>query len=411
MSARDAKRPEQQSGAHARLDGGPLATLTRQAQSSWHADAAERVDWATVDTQLFARLEKERASREAAARFAGPTSRWAVISALAVAAAAAFVVTGGADQSTPFATPSSSALPFRPGVFLRAEGDVLAGGAPLAAGAGVPRDVLEARNGRAFFVREEKVAWALESGAKAQVTRAAGALIVALEQGAVEAEVRPVAAGEAFAVDVAGVRVAVRGTQLRVARFGDRAVVDLNSGTIVIGPTPRMGQTIGTVIAAPAHVEFTLRDLSTMRVEHDIGAVRTPLVLPWQEETPVATTPTTQAADLMALVAMQPHPPPAASAPPPREARAVVTEAVRRCYAEQARESAPTMAQAHGAADVVITVSSDVELTLDGKGAVKLAQFDPPLPPAVQACASKALYASRVATKDTSVRVRLEIER
>ena len=102
-----------------------------------------------------------------------------------------------------------------------------------------------------------------------------GALILALERGAVEAQVVPVAAGEAFAVDVEGSRVAVHGTHLRVARDGERVVVDLNEGVVSIGEAPRTGSVLGTLVNAPAHVEFTAADAAgTLTQTHDPAGVR-----------------------------------------------------------------------------------------------------------------------------------------
>ena len=152
------------------------------------------------------------------------------------------------------------------------DGKVVAGGVPLKLG-----DVLETGGARATIERPGKVTLTLEPGLKTVVTHVQGALILALERGAVEAQVVPVASGEAFAVDVDGSRVAVHGTHLRVAREGQRVVVDLNEGVVSVGAAPRAGSVLGTLVNAPAHVEFMASDpAGTLEQTHDPSAVRTP---------------------------------------------------------------------------------------------------------------------------------------
>ena len=68
--------------------------------------------------------------------------------------------------------------------------------------------------------RPGKLTLVLERGTRATITHSQGALVLALDEGAVEAQVVPVPSGEAFAVDVGSSRVAVHGTHLRVARAG-----------------------------------------------------------------------------------------------------------------------------------------------------------------------------------------------
>src|SRR5439155_1470159 len=123
-------------------------------------------------------------------------------------------------------------------------------------------DVLEADGARAVLERPRKVAWLLEGGnsspaasGRARVKSAGESLVLALDDGAIEAQVTPVPSGEAFAVDIASgtslVRVAVHGTHLRVSRSGSRVVVDLTEGVVSIGVPPRTGSTYGTLVTAP----------------------------------------------------------------------------------------------------------------------------------------------------------------
>ena len=238
-----------------------LDRLVRESRPELGTREVRNVDWAR-STRALPRVEAERAA-ERARRSPGGAGRgvggrrWA---ALAAAAAVAFVVGEGAAPAhvewlsqarrrgrqpddrcrrRAAARCSSTASP-RPSGTLLHEGDVV-----------------EARGAQATVDRPGKLTLVLERGARATVTHVQGALVLALEEGAVEAQVVPVPNGEAFAVDVGASRVAVHGTHLRVARAGGHVVVDLNEGVVSLGEAPRMGSTLGTLITAPAHAEFT----------------------------------------------------------------------------------------------------------------------------------------------------------
>ena len=148
----------------------------------------------------------------------------------------------------------------------------------LAAGEAIAQgDTIDVRSGRAIFTRTvpSAVTWSLEDGSQVEVRAARGTLILALAKGAVEAQVAPVEAGEAFAIDVEGTRVAVHGTHLRVERQGSRAIVDLREGVVSIGLPPKSGSTYGDLVTAPAHVEFDPADPhGTLKVTHEAARVR-----------------------------------------------------------------------------------------------------------------------------------------
>ncbi|MDB4946035.1 MAG: hypothetical protein JWP97_5569, partial [Labilithrix sp.] len=280
-------------------------------------------------------------------------------------------------------------------------GAVAASGAGLRAG-----DVVEAQGARAVLDRPRKVAWLLEAnGTPAQVARAhvkaAGdSLVVGLDDGAIEAQVVPVAQGEAFAVDVASgsslVRVAVHGTHLRVARDGSRVTVDLTEGVVAIGNPPAAGTTVGTTITAPSHVEFDAADLRTLKVDHAPSAVRAAIALV-PAEAPAA-------ADPAAVQAAAPSLPPGRShgreAPRPSAAPPAGTHAAARSPAaarEAIAQAVRSCAASHGSSGSVrVTVKSSLELKVGASGKVEAARFDPPLAPEIQACAAAAIYALEV---------------
>jgi hypothetical protein len=202
--------------------------------------------------------------------------------------------------------------------------------------------------------------------------------------------------GEAFAVDVDGVRVAVHGTHLRVARDGSRVVVDLSEGVISVGTPPKTGTTYGTLVTAPAHVEFSTTDVTgTLRVDHDDAHVRAPLDLT-EAPPPVIASPTTLAPPVVegpveppAVVPSMNAPPrpPAglasASPPKPLTPTETVLAAVRTC-AEQTLRSG----------SVAVTVSSVLRVDVNPDGSAALASFNPPLAPELQSCVGRAVYAT-----------------
>ncbi len=242
--------------------------------------AAESVDWEAVDAKLFARIEQER--RAERARFSPPGRRGLVLASVGLVAAAAIVAVLAGKTRDPLDAEQGVAIDGAGTVVaIEGAGPVLLDGKPVRTGAALALgDVLETRGAQATVERSGKVTLTLEPGTRAVVTHVRGALVLSLEQGAIEAQVVPVGAGEAFAIDVEGSRVAVHGTHLRVARSGDRVAVDLNEGVVSVGEAPRAGSLLGTLVNAPAHVEFAAADpVGTLVQTHDPGAVRAPQVL------------------------------------------------------------------------------------------------------------------------------------
>jgi ferric-dicitrate binding protein FerR (iron transport regulator) len=361
---------------------------------------ARAVDWAAVDDKLFGRIQDEQ-RREHARIATSRGSRWALAAGALAAAAALALVFGkardprAADSSVVTADDAAGRI-----VALEGGGQLLVEGRPASIGdvlrAG---DVVEARGAQATIERTGKLTWMLERGARATVTHVQGALVLALEQGAVEAQVVPVAAGEAFAVDVGGARVAVHGTHLRVARTGDRVVVDLSEGVVSLGAAPRVGSTLGSLLTAPAHAEFSADDAeASLTVTHDPVTVRaaTPMGAAAQARpsaaVAVAPRPKPEVSEVRAgppAVRAETHPgavPPPQHAPPAPEPNPewAIASAVRACLAERPR-----------ADNVTVEVSTVVRLEVEADGSVLQARFDPPVAPDVNACASSAIYRTR----------------
>jgi hypothetical protein len=283
-------------------------------------------------------------------------------------------------------------------VAIDGSGGVLVDGRPASGGIGLRLgDVLETGSARATIERPGKVTLTVEPGSKTVVTHVQGALILALERGAVEAQVVPVPAGEAFAVDVEGSRVAVHGTHLRVAREGSRVIVDLSEGVVSIGRAPRTGSLLGTLVNAPAHIEFDAADpAATLTQTHDPAGVRAPVgqlpaaasasVVWLQTQSIVGHASSAPAGDVRSDVrpaGTSAKPVAATREPTPEE---TIANAVRACMAERPR-----------ADNVTVVVSTTLHLDLADDGTVRFARFEPPVAPDVNTCSVAAIYRERFA--------------
>jgi len=258
-----------------------LDRLVRESRPDLGTREARNVDWAEVDRGLFGRIEDEQRA-ERARLTSGRSARWAVAAGgLAVAAAIALVV--GTSRQTRSIDGAQVVAEEGAGTVTAVEGggQLLVDGKSVGVGAALRMgDVIEARGAQATIERLGKLTLIFERGSKATVTHVDGALVLALEAGAVEAQVVPVASGEAFAVDVGHSRVAVHGTHLRVARVGEHVMVDLSEGVISLGEAPRIGSTLGSLLTAPAHAEFTTSDAEgTLTLSHDPAVLRAPVSL------------------------------------------------------------------------------------------------------------------------------------
>ena len=373
-----------------------------EARAHFGIREVKAVDWEAVDAALFARIEKdERADR---ARFSPPARRGFTVAAVTFAAAAGLVaVLAGKSRDALDADDLATAEGAGTIVAVDADGrddSLLIDGKPAVRGAALRLgDVLETRGSRATLERAGKLTATLEPGSRTVVTHVHGALVLALERGAVEAQVVPVTSGEAFAVDVDGSRVAVHGTHLRVARDGERVVVDLNEGVVAVREAPRAGSVLGTLVNAPAHVEFTANDpLGTLSQTNEPSAVRRPaesraaavVERPLGSARPASTGPRPSAP-----VSNEPRPdahPPLVSSgpaklvvskvePSPEES---IAQAVRACMAERLHPE-----------NVTVVVSTTLHLDLADDGAVRTARFEPPVAPDVNTCAAQAIFHAR----------------
>jgi hypothetical protein len=382
------------------------------AEAKEHLEPPE-LDWARLESNLMAQVAQEEKDQEATASPDRPALIAGAFTLAAAAAVALFAHRAPPIASAPVEPAASVAVaaPRLPAGSLRAverltRGEqVEIGDEPATTGRIVrDGDTIAALGARAIFERDTKVVWLVESDDKhpeeaarvrvTQVKEAAGEpLVLGLESGIIEAQVTPIPAGEAFAVDVAtdqgSVRVAVHGTHLRVAREGTHVVVDLTEGVVAIGVPPVSGITQGTTVTAPAHVELDATDLSTLRIEHSPVRPAIPLSVRGAPVHAAAVPRPAPVAAAPSQVAVREAPPPEPAPPepvaspkaaaPPRDA---IVKAVRDCAASHYSRRG----------EVRVTVTSSLKLRLYPTGEVQMAQFSPPLPPEIQTCTASTVY-------------------
>lgn len=415
----DSDLPNEDGRARSALD-----RLVREAKQDLEPRVSDAA-WAAMEERLVTRMAAERSALADEVNVTSITARRRVrvfqLGAAAFAVAAAIAIFVRNEPSVALVDPSSMAQ--MESVSLRATegpGEVRIDGLAATAGHVLrTNDVIEVDGARAVLERPRKVMWLLERGAaaapetvaRARVKSAGESLVIGLDDGAIEAQVTPVASGEAFAVDVATekalVRVAVHGTHLRVARTGTHVVVDLTEGVVSIGVPPRTGSTYGTLVTAPSHIEFDAANLEgTLKIDHSPASVRAGVSLV-SHDAPVAARSDAPAAPVRAPaapVAPATVPRPAAAGParvsdPSRgepvtkgnpgktelSPRAAIALAVRDCAAARRRPD-----------NVRVTVTSSLKLKIAAGGDVETAQFDPPLLPEIQTCAAAAIYKAKL---------------
>ncbi|MCC6216533.1 MAG: FecR domain-containing protein [Polyangiaceae bacterium] len=210
------------------------------------ARAAEppELDWARMERSLERELRRPPSVPPARA----PGGRW-----VAWVAAAALVAAGvGALVRSPSEPASAQEVAAAAGPSVASpqavvDGDALAVGARLESGA---RPVTATHGARA--------SWVLAPGGVAAVVESGRYLTIGLERGSVESVVARGGGDESFAVEVGGTRVAVRGTRFRVTLAGERVLVSVDEGVVVVGPAGARGATRGWELGPGTSGEFSL---------------------------------------------------------------------------------------------------------------------------------------------------------
>jgi hypothetical protein len=284
------------------------------------------------------------------------------------------------------------------------------------------------------FARAGDVRFTLAPKSRAVIVAESAAparTVVALERGAIRAEVEPRDPTEgiidAFVVEAGRTRIAVRGTAFSVARSEDSIDVDVEHGTVAVGPAGRAGVLVATSLVGPARASFSLDGvrLTTLpaspRALFESAATPTPsepialapAAAPSEPETlprspsaapppsesspsvharpsaPAAPSATEPPAPAPSSPAAETSPPPAPPPPAPAEpqAPAFLTPAsikagVERCF-NQIYSSRQTQ--------VKLSIASTMRIQVRADGTVQSANFSPPLAPNFQICAGSAI--------------------
>ncbi|NOU30117.1 MAG: hypothetical protein HOO96_19615, partial [Polyangiaceae bacterium] len=277
-------------------------------------------------------------------------------------------------------------------------------------------DTVTVDGGRAVFARKDgdaRVAtWSLASGgsgqARARLVAEDRALVVALEDGAVEAEVRS-SDRQSFAVDVGRSRVSVKGTHLRVERHGNKVSVDLTRGVVSVGSTSSFA---GTLISAPAHVELDTEHPEALDVDRvhvrpaESFEEQSAVLAPTPNFDPASADPKTSHGNPVAPASAPVKSAPTVDAPLEVDPRTRILAGVRNCVLTHGDGAVGS-----SGSGVAVSVSSKLDLTLDASGAVRSARFSPPLHPDAQSCAAEIIYKVRFEGGATSVSLPIDVKR
>ncbi|MGA2449747.1 MAG: hypothetical protein ABTD50_13775 [Polyangiaceae bacterium] len=380
-----------------------LEALVREAREHCGTREVERIDWDAVGRSLATRVERELRAAVVRPRRVRKFE-WEAFAAT-IALALVVVVLLGKSESRPNAERGGAAPTAAVGAVTDIDGEVWVGG--LRASQGTPirvGDLIDAQAGAVMVARPGHVAFVVERGSRTRLMRGSESTVLALDYGAVEASVEPVASGEAFAVDVGVSRVAAHGTHVRVARIGETVVVDLSDGVVSVGRAPRSGAVEGVLVNAPAHAEFIVASApETFVVTHVRAAVRPPvsvipgafgrmipvpvapaLVEPEVIDAPPASVPPASARPgLVRPIPRSPMAPPATASAEPLTTSASLATAIRNCLKEQPH-----------ADNVTVAFESTLCLQVGDDGTVRSARFDPPVAPDVNACAAPLIYSA-----------------
>lgn len=359
--------------------------------------SAPRLDWDRLEARLFdadgnvhehsgVQRVSQPALQEKRSKTPQPRTRWAAVGAgLALAAAFAIAILSPTGARNDVAeSPSKGSATTAPAPRAPVVGD---DGHPVAVG-----QRIVASSG-AWLKSSGRITIHLEPGTIATVLDVGERVHLSLESGAVTADVVPVAGGEPFAVDVAGHRVAVHGTRLRVALLGQAVQVAVSEGSAVVGVPRGQGRTEGALVhfgnvgrfevpGAPGAISND-PSLATRLVDDGLAqsakptttiAALEPVVAPpahnAQPTHPIATAPTPSAA-------VEPNVEPVAPAPKPGLSAEQTSGPLGKLQPSLLTCAPKTKG---------LTIEQDLTITIAPDGKASLTSAEPGLDPAVRPC-------------------------
>jgi hypothetical protein len=386
-----------------------LRELSREASEQ----PVPQVDWQRVEHRLFERIESEGVRPSAPRRPA-----WVPV--VAVAAGAAVIAAAASFAVRVQPAPDKPAVEAVQAPAVQHTAQRLATGAldgsSLRAGDRVVADAASIA-----VQHTGHATWTLAGSSSVVIERNGPVVMLELQSGRVHVDVVPRHDVESFAVRVGETVVSVHGTVFTVERRGERALVQVQRGSVAVGPRSRLGQGASWLVAAPSSGSFSLDGARDGTFE-DLGlgpsgqppvAQEAPLAQaePGQDLLPQPSPAAREPWEAAPLRAAPPAPrtpgPVAAPEPEPAEQGQAaspaielpdsLTDALARAQLDSLRARTADCHRRFGTAagdNVKVTVQSTLTLTVAPDGHVTMGRFDPPLAPEVQACAGSVLLAT-----------------
>lgn len=244
---------------------------------------------------------------------------------------------------------------------LRKNGGSLAVGSRVSAG---DRQVSVDHPGRAT--------WTMDPSSSALLVEKGERITVRLERGSLLAEVVPNPKPETFVVEAAGTRIAVHGTVFRVELEGERVIVQVREGTVAVGPK---GAVPAFFLKAPAHGDFAADGRSGSIDGRPLGESAERRAEPLKLTPPRSVIPAPGSAAPAASGVELPSEP---SISDIETGIARIVDAASDCFSRNTKSTE----------GVQITVRTALSLQITSAGAVADLDFQPPLSPDVEQCAT-----------------------
>lgn len=334
-----------------------LEQLIREAR----AEQPSEPDWSRVEAALMtqARREKPQAPRQSSGVV------WGVV-AVAAAVALWFGLGTSEQPQAPFTQASGAQAPARD-----RDGDALE-----------LNSSIEAKQTAITLSHPGHAVWKLLAGSSAWIAERGERIVVHLDHGSIIARVVPNPKPETFVVETNDARVAVHGTVFRVTLRNGRLLVKLHEGSIAVGPK---GGAPAFMLKAPASGDFALDGRS--------GDVRGSV--PSEPNDAPSELPKSVPARGAARPVLPSATPPVASVDLPDELSigdieagvSRVVDATSGCF-RQFNEPKPGLE---------ITVRTALTLKVQPDGSVSEVDFQPPLAPNIESCATTSVSQIRFA--------------
>ncbi len=346
-----------------------LSRLVRDVRN----EPVPELDWSRLEQQLLSEVKR---TAPAPLKRASSPGAWA---ALALAAAVALW----------FGTRSpASTSPVRPN-HAQVAAAAVHDGETLAIGSRI-----ETTEREALVVHAAWASWKLSPNSSAVLAGRNERVSVRLDRGSVLSQVVHNPKPETFVVEAAGVRIAVHGTLFRVALTGGRVTVDVQEGTVGVGP---LAAAAAFFVKAGSHGDFAADGRSGSIDGRLVGGAEAPAEALKHASPRSAGVPAPGSAA-----------PPIASAEPPSEPSindievgiARVVEATSDCFRRHTQ----------GADGIEITAHTALSLKILDSGAVADLVFQPPLSPAAEECASTSITQVRFAASKHGAKVTRVLE-